>query len=162
MASTETLSPAEIAEIKAAASHYPEPSAASIEALKIIQKHRRWVSDAALAAAAELLGLSAAELDGVATFYNLIYRRPVGETVIHACNSASCWMLGADAVTDALGRRLGIRLGETTADGRYTLLPIVCLGACDHAPAVMVGAETFGDVDPDDLDRLFEEPHGDD
>ena len=155
MSASGFLTPAETAEIQAAASHYPDKSAASIEALKIVQKHRRWVSDEALRAVAELLGLSPAELDGVATFYNLIYRRPVGETVIHYCDSVSCWMLGAEDIRERISQRLGIGLGETTADGRFTLLPIVCLGACDHAPAMMVGPELHGDLDEARIDAIL-------
>jgi NADH-quinone oxidoreductase subunit E len=150
-----TLTPAEIAEIRAAAGLYPEPSAAAIEALKIVQKHRRWVSDEAIGAIAGVLDMAPAELDSVATFYNLIYRRPVGATVIHYCDSVSCWILGADDLRDGLTRRLGIQPGETTPDGRYTLLPICCLGACDHAPALMIEGETVGDVDGARLDALL-------
>lgn len=149
------LTPAETAEIQAAMGHYPDPAAAAIEALKIVQQHRRWVSDEALAAVAGLLGMPIAELEGVATFYNLIYRKPVGQKVIHYCDSVSCWMLGADEVREHLSQRLGIGLGETTADGRYTLLPIVCLGACDHAPALMLGDELHGDLDAAKLDALL-------
>lgn len=156
------LTESEAAEIRAAASHYPDPSAASIEALKIVQKHRRWVSDNNLQTVAELLGLSAAELDGIATFYNLIYRKPVGEKVIHYCDSVSCWMLGAERIREHISKRLGIGLGETTADGRFTLLPIVCLGACDRAPAMMVGDELYGDLDEASVDAILtrEDRHG--
>lgn len=154
------LTPAEIAEIREAAGHYPDPAAASIEALKIVQQHRRWVSDEVLVAVAELLGMSAAELDGVATFYNLIYRKPVGEKVIHYCDSVTCWMLGADRVREHLCKRLEVGLGQTTADGRFTLLPIVCLGACDHAPAMMIGPELYSDLDESAIDAaLAKEGH---
>jgi NADH-quinone oxidoreductase subunit E len=152
------LTPEETAEIRAAASHCPHPSGAAIEALRIVQQRRRWVSDAALSAVAELLGMPPAELDGIATFYNLIYRQPVGQTVIHTCDSVSCWMLGADQVRAHLALRLGIAPGGTTADGRYTLLPIVCLGACDQAPALLFGTELHGDMDPDRIDALLAGP----
>ena len=83
--------------------------------------------------------MTPAELDGVATFYNLIFRKPVGRHVILVCDSVSCWMHGlrdaARPPASAPGHRSS---GETTADGRFTLLPIVCLGACDQAPAMMV------------------------
>lgn len=149
------LSPAETAEIQAALTHYPDPAAASIEALKIVQHHRHWVSDEALAAVADLLGMPIAELEGVATFYNLIYRKPVGRKVVHYCDSVSCWLLGADEVRAHLCKRLGIGLGETTQDGRYTLLPIVCLGACDHAPVLMLGGQLHGDLDAAKLDTIL-------
>jgi len=150
------LSPAEIQAIHAEAAHYERPSAAAIEALKLVQAGRGWVSDENLRDIAGLLGMSPAELDSVATFYNLIYRRPVGKKVIHYCNSVSCWMLGAEDVREHISRRLGIEPGETTADGEYTLLPIVCLGACDKAPVLMVGDKTFFNVEPASLDGLLE------
>jgi len=149
------LTTAEIAEILAERAHYPDPSAASIEALKVVQKHRGWVADEPLKAVASLLNMSPEDLDAVATFYNLIFRKPVGRTVIYCCNSVSCWMLGADAVRERLSERLGIGLGETTPDGAYTLLPIVCLGACDHAPVVMVGERLCHDVMPADLEAVL-------
>lgn len=149
------LSQAEIAEILADASHYSQKSGASIEALKIVQKHRGWVSDESLKQVAKLLGMSMEELDGVATFYNLIYRRPVGRKVILCCDSISCWMLGADRVQEEISRRLGIGYGATTPDGEYTLLPIVCLGACDHAPVLMVGEDLYHDVDEARLDEIL-------
>ncbi|MCI0653920.1 MAG: NADH-quinone oxidoreductase subunit NuoE [Methylococcaceae bacterium] len=149
------LSEAEIAEILEDASHYTQKSGASIEALKIVQKHRGWVSDESLKQIADLLDMSVDELDGVATFYNLIYRRPVGRNVILCCDSVSCWMLGADRVREKISERLGIGYGETTPDGEYTLLPIVCLGACDHAPVVMVGEDLYHDVDEARLDQML-------
>jgi NADH-quinone oxidoreductase subunit E len=99
--------------------------------------------------------MSSAELDEVATFYNLIFRRPVGEKVILLCDSITCWMLGRDKLAAHIGERLGITAGETTKDGKFTLLPIVCLGACDHAPAMMIGDVFYGDVDEALLDEAL-------
>jgi len=149
------LSRAEIDEINEKISHYPEKAAASIEALKVVQKYRRWVSDNCLIAVAGLLDISPAQLEGVATFYNLIYRQPVGKTVIHYCDSVSCWMLGSDQVGESLCRHLNVGLGETSADGEYTILPIVCLGACDHAPVAMVGDELKLDITEDAVNDIL-------
>jgi NADH-quinone oxidoreductase subunit E len=151
----EGLSPAEIEEINAEISHYPDKAAVSIEALKIVQKHRRWISDECLVAIAELLEISPAQLEAVATFYNLIYRQPVGKTVIHYCNSVTCWMLGSDQVQERLCRHLNVELGEMSADGEYTILPIVCLGACDHAPVAMVGEELRLDLTENTVNEIF-------
>ncbi|MDD5411023.1 MAG: NADH-quinone oxidoreductase subunit NuoE [Methylobacter sp.] len=149
------LSPAEIREINAEMRHYEDKTAVSIEALKIVQKHRRWVSDECLVAVAELMDISPAQLEGVATFYNLIYRQPVGKTVIHYCNSVTCWMLGSDQIRERLCRHLNVEPGEMSADGEYTILPIVCLGACDHAPVVMVGDELKLDITEDAVNKIF-------
>ena len=151
----EGLSPAETLEINAEMHHYEDKTAVSIEALKIVQKYRRWVSDECLVAVAELLDISPAQLEGVATFYNLIYRQPVGKTVIHYCNSVTCWMLGAEKVRERLCRHLNVKLGEMSADGEYTVLPIVCLGACDHAPVVMVGNELRLDITEDAVNEIL-------
>lgn len=155
-----SLSPGEIEEIRMELTRYPDATAASIEALKVVQKYRGWVSDEHLQEVAALLGMSPEELDGVATFYNLIYRRPVGRKVILCCNSVSCWMLGADEVRERLSERLSIGLGETTADGEYTLLPVVCLGACDHAPVLMVNDELRLDVTVEGIDEILDRPYG--
>jgi len=151
----EGLSLAEVQEINAEMSHYEDKTAVSIEALKIVQKHRRWVSDECLVAVAELLEISPAQLEGVATFYNLIYRQSVGKTVIHYCNSVTCWMLGAEKVRERLCQHLNVELGEMSADGEYTILPIVCLGACDHAPVVMVGDEFLFDITEDAVNEIL-------
>jgi NADH-quinone oxidoreductase subunit E len=149
------LSPVEIAEINAEMSHYPDKAAVAIEALKIVQKHRRWVSDESLIAVAKLLDMAPAQLEAVATFYNLIYRQPVGKTVIHYCNSVTCWMLGGDRVGERLCRHLNVGLGEMSADGEYTILPIVCLGACDHAPVALVGDELKLDIGENAVNEIL-------
>ena len=151
------LTPTELAMIDAEIAHAPYRSAVAIDALKIVQTQRGWVSDGNLQALARHIGMSAAELDGIATFYNLIYRRPVGERVILLCDSISCWIKGSDQVQQLIGETLGVQPGQTTADGRYTLLPVTCLGACDRAPALMVGDELHGDMDEPAITALFSE-----
>ncbi|HWB87144.1 MAG TPA: NADH-quinone oxidoreductase subunit NuoE [Bryobacteraceae bacterium] len=144
-------------EIEAEFPHYPTREAVCIDAMQIVQRHRGWVSDDALHDIGELLGMSPADLDGVATFYNLIFRKPVGRHVVYLCDSVSCWIMGASRQAQHLAERLGVRLGETTADGRFTVLPIVCLGACDHAPVLMIDNDTHLDVDVEKIDRILEE-----
>jgi NADH-quinone oxidoreductase subunit E len=150
------LSPEERQEIEREAAHYPTKQAVCIDAMKIVQRRRGWVSDEALAEIADLLGMSLDELDGIASFYNLVFRKPVGRHVITVCDSISCWIMGYDRLRQQLSEKLGIKMGETTADGRFTLLPIVCLGACDHAPVLMVGDEVHRDVDPQKIDGVLE------
>ncbi len=150
------LSEGEIAEIDAELAHVPIPAGAAIDALKIVQAHRGWISDESLKAIAQHLGMSAAELDGIATFYTLIFRRPVGEKVILLCNSVTCWMKGCDSLQQNISDQLGIGMGETTADNAYTLLPMTCLGACDKAPVLMIGDDLHEDVDPQSVAQLFQ------
>ena len=149
------LSDAEIAAIDVELSHVPIPAGAAIDALKIVQAHRGWISDESLKAIAKHLDMSAAELDGIATFYTLIFRRPVGEKVILLCDSVTCWMKGCDALQQNITEQLGIGMGETTADNKYTLLPMTCLGACDKAPVMMVGDDLHEEITAKSLQALF-------
>lgn len=149
------LSDAEVAEIEAEVSHLPDRESAAIDALMIVQRHRGWISDESLHAIARLLDMSAAKLDGIATFYNLIFRRPVGRNVIMICDSVSCYIMKAESLIEKVQEKLGIQMGETTEDDRFTLLPIVCLGACDRAPTMQINEELIGPVKADQLDELF-------
>jgi NADH-quinone oxidoreductase subunit E len=148
------LSAEERCEIEAELAHYPQKQAVCIEAMKIIQRHRGWVSNEAIKDLAALLEMTPDELDGVATFYNLIFRQPVGKHVILLCDSVTCWIMGYDRLRQHLTSRLGIQLGETSPDGRFTLLPIVCLGTCDHAPALMIDNDLHRDLDSTKLDEI--------
>ena len=151
------LSELELQAIDAEIAHVPYREAVAIDALKIVQAHRGWVSDESLQAIAAHLHMSADELDGIATFYNLIFRRPVGEKVILLCNSISCWIKGCDKLQGKISEQLGIDLGQTTADNRYTLLPVTCLGACDKAPVMMVGEDLHEDISEQRISELFRE-----
>jgi NADH-quinone oxidoreductase subunit E len=137
--------------------HYEDPRAASIEALKIVQHRHGWVPDGAIAAIGEVLGIPGSDVEGVATFYNLIFRRPVGRHVIKVCDSVSCYLTGYEDVKQAFSDKLGVGLGQTTADGRFTLLPICCLGACDKGPVLMIDQDTHFDVDPAGINSLLEQ-----
>ncbi len=150
------LSPEERHEIEAELPHYPNRQAACIDAMKIVQRHRGWVSDESIRDIAKFLDISADVLAGAPTFYNLIYRKPVGRHVILLCNSVSCWIMGYDRLRERLCQRLQIQIGETTADGRFTLLPIVCLGTCDHAPALMIDNDLYRDLSPESAEQLLE------
>jgi len=151
------LTPEETHEIQAELTRYPQKRAVCIDAMKIVQNHRGWVSDENLRDIADLLGMSPDEMDSVATFYNLIFRKPVGRHVLMFCDSVSCWIMGCDAVRKHLTERLGIRPGGTTADGRYTLLPIVCLGACDHAPVMTIDGHLHEDLNSVKIDQILSE-----
>jgi NADH-quinone oxidoreductase subunit E len=142
-------------EIEAEFPRYEQKRAACVEALKIVQRHRGWVSDETLIDVAEFLELNPAELDAVATFYNLIFRKPVGKHIILVCNSVSCWIMGSERILEHLQDRLCIVLGETSADGVFTLLPIVCLGACDQAPAMMIDDQLYGNLDSSKIDEIL-------
>ncbi len=137
------LSQTEIAEIEAEVTIMETRESAGIEALKIVQQHRGWISDDSLYAIAQLLLISPAELDSVATFYNLIYRQPVGQYVIHLCDSISCHLSDYQQVLAAIKRNLAIEYGQTSDDGLFTLLSNACLGGCDKAPVMMIGQQHY-------------------
>lgn len=137
--------------------HCERKEAGSIEALKIVQRRRGWVSDESLRDVAAMLDMTPSELDAVATFYNYIFRRPVGRHVISICDSMVCWTLGYNPLRDLLERRLGIAFGETTPDNRFTLLPAACLGACDRAPVLLIDEDLHGPVTPEMMDGILDQ-----
>jgi NADH-quinone oxidoreductase subunit E len=142
--------------IEAVVGRLPNRAAGSLEALRVVQERRGWVSDEAVRDVAAALGMSADELDGVATFYSLIFRKPVGRHVILVCDSFACWVMGYENIMDHLKARLSIELGGTTLDGRFTLLVICCIGACDQAPAMIVDGELYGNLTPQRIDEILE------
>ncbi len=136
--------------------HYEDSRAASIEALKIVQKARGWVPDGACDAIGEILGIPASDVEGVATFYSQIFRVPVGRHIIRVCDSMTCYIGGHESVLDSIRNEIGIEPGQTSPDGRFTLIPVCCLGNCDKAPALMIDDDTFGDVQPGGVAQLLE------
>ena len=135
---------------------YPYPSAACIDALKIVQQSRGWVSDEAVKEIAQFLEMSNEDVDGVATFYSRIYRKPVGRNVILLCDGVSCMIMGYESILEHISNKLNIGFGQTTPDNRYTLLPISCLGDCDHAPAMMINSDHYNKLTMDRVDEILE------
>lgn len=150
------LSAEEIKEIQKEIKQYPYPKVACIDALKIVQQHRSWVSDESVGDIAELLGMSDEEVDGIATFYSRIYRKPVGRNIILICDSVSCMIMGYESLYEYLSNKLKIRFGETTSDGRFTLLPNSCLGDCDNAPVIMINNDHFNRLTIDKLEEILD------
>jgi len=149
------LSAEEVREIEAETTRYPRRDAACIDALKIVQRHRGWISDEGIRDVAGLLNMSADEVDGIASFYSLLFRKPVGRHVILLCDSVSCWVMGYETMRRRLEELLQIKLGETTPDDRFTLLPIVCLGCCDRAPAMLVDRDLHVNLDGETIGRVL-------
>lgn len=152
---SELLPQTQIDEFRAKAAAIEHPHELIVDALRAIQSHHGWVPDAGVDLVAELLGVLAVEVEEVATFYDKIFRRPVGKRVIHICDSICCWANGGETIAAHLRQALGIGFGETTADGMFTLLPTCCLGACGEAPAMMIGLTTFGPLTPEKVDAIL-------
>ena len=149
------LNEAEKKRIKEIIREYQHKPAASMEVLRMIQSNRGWVSDEDISEAAELLEMSSEELDGIASFYDLIFRKPVGRHVVLVCDSVSCWTMGYKGIRDRLVQSLAINLGETSPDGRFTLLPAACIGMCDHAPAMVIDTDLYEDVTEQMIDEIL-------
>ncbi|WP_346840176.1 NADH-quinone oxidoreductase subunit NuoE [Microbulbifer sp. SAOS-129_SWC] len=155
-AKASALSDAEKAEIEREFSHYEDKASVGLEALRIVQKHRGWVSDEALQAVSAHLGIPVAQLESVATYFQLIFRQPVGREVMLLCNSASCWITGCSRLQQHIQSRLHIAPGQTSDDGIFTLLETPCLGDCDKAPVMMVGEEMHRQLTEESIDELIE------
>ncbi|MEZ4600831.1 MAG: NADH-quinone oxidoreductase subunit NuoE [Syntrophotaleaceae bacterium] len=149
------LPPEEMADLRQRIDAAHAPREMIVDVLLAIQARHRWVSDEGVELAARLLGLSPLQVDEVATFYDKIYRRPVGRKVIHVCDSICCWSRGSEEVYRYLQQRLDIAPGETTEDGVFTLLPTCCLGACDLAPAMRIENRLYGDLTPEKIDQIL-------
>jgi NADH-quinone oxidoreductase subunit E len=144
----------EIARLRAL---YPERQSALLPALYVAQAEIGYVPDAVLGEVAELLDLPPAEAGSVASFYTMFHRQPVGKTMLSLCTNLSCHLLGADTLAGYLSKKLGVGNGETTPDGKFTLEFVECIGACDHAPALLVNGVLHGPMTVQKVDALLEE-----
>ena len=142
------LSAEEILLIRKERTRWPTGRGAVSESLMIVQESRGWVPDQAVEEIAAELEVSPAEVEGIATFYDLIFRKPVGRHVIFMCDGVSCRLTGYHDVLRHLSEKLRIGFGQTTADGVFTLLPAGCLGVCEQAPAMIVDGAVYGNLTP--------------
>jgi NADH-quinone oxidoreductase subunit E len=150
------LTDSERRELEDALKHYPDKRGGVIDALLIVQRRRGWISDDSLLDIAQFLGMTGEDVESIATFYNLIFRKPVGRHVAFLCDSISCWIMGYDQVRAQIKKSYEIELGQTTRDGRLTCLPIACLGHCERAPAMMIDQDVYGDVTPEKVESIVE------
>jgi NADH-quinone oxidoreductase subunit E len=128
-----------------------------VDVIYALQNYFGYFSDEALEIAAKLLDMSPVELEELATFYTFIYRKPVGKFVIHVCDSTICWMEAKEALTQHLLKHLNVKLGETSSDGLFTVLPVCCIGYCDRAPAILINRKAYGPLTPESLDTLIDQ-----
>jgi len=128
---------------------YPTKQAALLPALWLVQQQRGWISDRNMAETAEVLGLTPAYVKGVVTFYTMYHQHPVGRHFIQVCTTSPCQVCGAEEVRDAFLRHTGCEeLGVTSADGKYTVIEVECLGACGFATPVMINEQFIESVTP--------------
>lgn len=151
-----SLSEAETQEIEREFSRYEDKASVGLEALRIVQKHRGWVSDESLQAVSAYLDIPVAQLESVATYFQLIFRQPVGKEVMLLCKSASCWIMGCSRLQEKIQQRLQITPGQTSEDGIFTLLETPCLGDCDKAPVMMIGEEMHQHLTEQSVDEIID------
>jgi NADH-quinone oxidoreductase E subunit len=130
---------------------------AVLPALYLVQKQQGYITANGIRHVAELLGITRADVEDVVSFYTMFYRKPVGRFVLQVCRTLSCALNGAERVTEALTEKLGVRPGQTDADGTFTLIEVECLGACDRAPVVMVNDAWHECLLPEDAAKLVDD-----
>lgn len=137
---------------------FPEPQSALLEALALAQEDGGgWLPDSALDEVAVVMELPPTLVASVASFYTMLNRQPVGRHLVQVCTNISCSLLRADHLVGRLGRKLGICPGETTPDGRFTLVEVECLGSCGTAPVMRIGSHTYENLTEERIDQILSE-----
>jgi NADH-quinone oxidoreductase E subunit len=145
------------AEILRIRGEYPDSQSALLPALSLAQADcGGWLPAAAFDDVAEVMGLSPTLVASVASFYSMLYREPVGQHTIQVCTNISCSLSGADSLLQYISAKLGIEPGETSPDGRFTLLEVECLGSCGTAPAMQVGDTYYENLTEAGIDEILD------
>jgi NADH-quinone oxidoreductase subunit E len=121
------------------------------------RQHGGWLPRAAMDHVADVLGVPRIKAYEVATFYTMYNLKPVGAHLVQVCTNVPCWLRGSDGIIDACKKRLGIETGETTQDGKFTMVEVECLGACVNAPMVQIGDEYYEDLTPESMTKLLDD-----
>lgn len=143
------------AELRALPARYPQKRGALLMILHRIQEHRGMLAPADMKLAAEICGVSAAEVLSVVTFYTMYRQRPAGRFPLGVCRNIACWVSGSEKIVEAIGASLGIRPGETTKDGRFSLEEVECLGACGSGPCLEIDGRYFEHLTPQRVTELL-------
>ncbi len=145
------------AEIEQLKGKYPDPKSALLPALYVAQREHGWLSPEVMRDVAEVMDLPPAEVASVASFYTMFNRQPVGENLIQVCTNISCSLLGAEHIVEYLKSKLGIDVGETTPDNKFTLVTVECLGSCGTAPMMQVNDTYYENLTEEKIDRILAE-----
>ncbi|HZI78796.1 MAG TPA: NADH-quinone oxidoreductase subunit NuoE [Vicinamibacterales bacterium] len=139
--------------------HYPpeQRKSAILFALYLAQGQQGYLTGNAMRFVAQQIGCSTADVEDVVSYYTMFYTKPVGKRVLNVCRTLSCALLGAERVTEALSKKLGITPGQTTPDGEFTLIEVECLGACDRAPVVMVNDDWHERLAPEQAGQFIDD-----
>lgn len=144
-----------IDELQACIAEAQTPREAAVDVMYALQHHYGYLCDEAMHYASTLLGMTTLELESLATFYDYLYRRPVGRYVIHVCDSVVCWMFHQDSIFDYLCRTLGVPPGGTTEDGLFTVMPSACVGNCHNAPTMLINGRFYDRLTPERVDAVI-------
>jgi NADH-quinone oxidoreductase subunit E len=145
------------AEIKQFKGRYPDPKSALLTALHVAQQEHGWLSPEVMRDVAEVMDLPPTEVASVASFYTMFNRQPVGENLIQVCTNISCSLLGAEHIVEYLKGKLGIDVGGTTPDNKFTLVTVECLGSCGTAPMMQINDTYYESLTEERIDRILEE-----
>jgi NADH-quinone oxidoreductase subunit E len=137
-------------------SRYPDRQAAILPTLHLAQREFGSLSAEAISYVAALLGFTEARIEGVATFYTMYNRKPVGKYHLQVCRNLSCSLMGAEHLIDHVSRRLGVAPGGTTADGRFTLSTVECLGSCGTAPVMQINDDYHENLTEESVDAILD------
>ena len=138
-------------------SHYPVKRSAILPALYIAQEEHGYVTDEDIKYLARRLDMRVNEVEEVVTFYTMYSRKPIGKYKLQVCRTVSCMLLGAEQITERISRRIGCGVGETSGDGKFTLVEVECLGYCDLAPCLQVNFDYYEKVTAESVDKLINE-----
>ena len=157
MSGQSAISDTTYAELRAITERYPQPRSGLLPMLHLIQSVQGCVTPTGVAACAEILGITPAEVQAVASFYSMYKPEPVGEHLVGVCTNTLCAVMGGDAIWDRLSQSLDVGNGQTTADGKVTLERVECNAACDYAPVVMVNWEFVDNQTPASAEALVDD-----
>ena len=150
------LSEAACRQIQTLISKYPKKRSALIPALRLAQDETGYISQETIGELARIFDLSPNEVHEVASFYTMLFRKPMGKYVIQVCTNISCMLCNAEEIVAHLTGKLGIGMGETTPDGKYSLLEVECLGSCGTSPVMQINEDYYEDLTPEKVDRILD------
>jgi NADH-quinone oxidoreductase E subunit len=151
-----TLSEATCQKIQVIIGKYPQKRSALIPSLHLVQKEVGYIPEEAICEIARLFDLSPNEVNEVVSFYTMFHKEPVGKYLIQVCTNISCLICNAEQIVAHLTKRLGIKLGETSADKKYTLVEVECLGSCGTSPVIQINDVYYEDLTPEKVDRILD------
>jgi NADH-quinone oxidoreductase E subunit len=155
MKSTEVFNAQEFSDMKGILARYDEPASAILPLLHYVQGVQGHLSEEALTFLAEFIGVPHVRTYEVATYYTMLFIKPVGRHLVQVCRNLSCHINGSENILQTLKKELDIEVGATTSDGVFSLVEVECIGACDHAPVLMVDGDLHRSVTADSIDPIL-------